>query len=356
LNNEHDGRPPAMAQGRWGVGTDDVIILPLVVMALAAKTVFKVSLSVLIRILDYAFPILLQLARFPLFTARIIGDGAAALLMGIVGCLPVSGQTHEQWRNFVARNWSWLRQKISYRAFEEFVHHAFERGMAWVFRKCRALTPTSALLVLAGAVLWFPISFGVATGMHAILIAKAISLPAWMQLLHPLATIVAKSKLLVLPVYPAAWPQARQHPIVQAMLRLCQYLAQVRPVQKARYRYWQTECAAVETAGALRRVALSVGFSRLSDIIFAGLDRSAASIRKASRATVAGTVDGLSRVPLIGSIVRSYAIHYGGAKQLDAERFSERASRFFERWSIKFSPEYYEAKVEDEAARRHIGA
>jgi hypothetical protein len=345
-----------MAQGPWDVGVEDVIILPLVLIALAAKHLFKVTLSILIRILDYAFPILLQLARFPLFTARIIGDGAAVLLMSIVGCLPVSRQAHEAWRNLVARNWSWLRQRISYRAFEEFVHDAFERGMAWVFRKCRALTPTSALLVLAGAVLWFPISFGVATGMHAILIAKATSLPAWMQLLHPLATIVAKSKLLVLPVYPAAWPQARQHPFVQAILRLCRYLAQVRLVQKARYRYWQTECAAVETAGALRRVALSVGFSPPSNIFFAGLDRSAASIRKASRATVAGTVDGLRRVPLIGSIVGSYAIHYGGANQLDAERFSERASRFFERWSIKFSPEYYEARDEDEAATRRIGA
>jgi hypothetical protein len=345
-----------MAQGPWGVGADDVIILPLVLFAVAAKHLFKVTLSILIRILDYAFPILLQLARFPLFTARIIGDGAAVLLMGILGCLPVSGQTHEVWRNFVARNWSWLRQKISYRAFEEFVHDAFERGMAWVFRKCKALTPTSALLVLAGAVLWLPISFGVATGMHAILIAKATSLPAWMQLLHPLATIVAKSKLLVLPVYPAAWPQARQHPIVPAMLRLCRYLAQVRLVQKTRYRYRQTERAAVDAAGALRRGARSVGLTPLSKALLAGLDRSGASIRTASRAAASRTVEGLRRVPFIGSIAGRYALHYGRASQQDAERFSEKASRFFERWSIKFSPEYYEAKDEDEAQRRRIGA
>jgi hypothetical protein len=345
-----------MAQGPWGVGVEDVIILPLVLIALAAKHLSKVTLSILLRILDYAFPILLQLARFPLFTARIIGDGAALLLLGMVRCLPVSGPTHQEWRNFVVRNWSWLRQKISYRAFEEFVHDVFERGMAWVFRKCKALTPTGALLVLAGAVLWFPISFGVATGMHAILIAKATSLPAWMQLLHPLATIIAKSKLLVLPVYPAARPQAREHPFVQAMVRLGRYLAQVRLVQKTRYRYWQTECAAVETAGVLRRAALSLGFNPLSNTLFAGLDRSAASIRKAWRATVAGAAKGLCRVPLIGLIVRSYAVHYGGANQQDPERFSERASRFFERWSIKFSPEYYEARGEDQAPRRPIGA
>jgi hypothetical protein len=86
--------------------------------------------------------------------------------------------------------------------------------MAWVFRTCRTLTPRAAFLVLLGAILWLPISFVIATLMHAVLIAKALTLPAWMQLLHPVATVIAKSKLLVLPVYPAAWPQARLHPRV----------------------------------------------------------------------------------------------------------------------------------------------
>ena len=40
-----------------------------------------------------------------------------------------------------------------------------------------------------------------------------------MQLLHPLATVIAKSKLLVLPVYPAAWPQAKRHPLVQLVFK-----------------------------------------------------------------------------------------------------------------------------------------
>jgi hypothetical protein len=340
-----------MALGLGGVGAEDVIILPLVLIALAARRLFRVTLSILIRILDYAFPILLQLARFPLFTIRIVGDGATALLIGIARCLPVSGQTYAEWRNFVTRNWSWLRQKISYRAFEEFVHHAFERGMAWVFRKCRALTPTRALLVLAGAVLWLPISFGVATGMHAILIAKATSLPAWMQLLHPLATVVAKSKLLVLPVYPAAWPRAKEHPLVQAMSRWYRYLAQVRLAQKTRYRYWQAESVAAGAADAIRRT-LSVRFGPLSSALLAGLDSAATLLRKASRAAATRTVEGLCRIPLIGSIFRSYAVHYDGANKHDAESFSEKASRFFERWSIKFSAEYYETRDKEEGASR----
>ena len=113
----------------------------------------------------------------------------------------------------VRQQWIRFRRNISYQAFEQALHHAFEAGMAWVFRKCRRLTPSGALLVIALAFLWLPISFGSATALHATLIARANSLPAWMQLLHPFATFIAKSKLLVLPVYPAAWPQAKQHPL-----------------------------------------------------------------------------------------------------------------------------------------------
>src|SRR5207249_9814468 len=75
-----------------------------------------------------------------------------------------------------------------FRSFEQALHDAFEAGMAWVFRKCRRLTPTGALLVLALAVLWLPISFGTATALHASLIAQATSLPAWMQLLDRKST------------------------------------------------------------------------------------------------------------------------------------------------------------------------
>src|SRR5215475_2476440 len=82
-----------------------------------------------------------------------------------------------------------------------------------------------------------PVSFGTATALHATLIARAKSLPAWMQLLHPFATLIAKSKLLVLPVYPAAWPQAKQHPIVQRFFQFCRYCMSLDVIQKVRYRY-----------------------------------------------------------------------------------------------------------------------
>jgi hypothetical protein len=345
-----------MAQGRYDAGIEDVIILPLVSIAFAGRKLLRAALSILIHILDWAFPILLQLARFPLFTVRIIGDGITAGLKGIVRFLPVSSTAREEWRELVSRHWAWLRQKISYQAFEEFVHHAFEIGMAWVFRTCRTLTPGGALLVIAGAVLWLPVSFAVATAMHAVLIAKAASLPAWMQLLHALATIIAKSKLLVLPAYPAAWPQAKKHSFVQAAFRFYQFVAAHYLAQKTGYRYRQTEDAAADAAVALRDAADRGGLSHLSSRLLAGFNDLAARIGKASRAAMRRTVEGLSALPLIGAIVESYAAHYEeAADRQSAERLSEKVKSYFERWSIKFSAEYYEAKDAEAKATRRMG-
>jgi len=351
LANEYGDRIPGMTHRRFAPGAEDVVILPVVLTALVAKNLLQATLSILIHILDYTFPILLQLMRIPLFTARIIGDGIAALANGIVGYLPVSSAMREALREFVSRHWSWLKQKISYQAFEKAVHDAFEAGMAWVFRTCKKLTPGVALLVIAGALLWLPLSLVAATAMHAALIAKAASLPAWMQLLHPVATFIAKSKLLVLPVYPAAWPQAKKHPFVQAIFEFARQVTSLRLIRKTGYRYRQTERAAAETADGLGRAAAIVGFTDVLHILLARPRSAAASIGKALRAGTILTIEGFSRIPLIGSIVRSYEAQYGGLDQQPAETLSQQAVGFFEQWSIKFSAEYYDAKEREDAKR-----
>jgi hypothetical protein len=354
LHDPSGPHPPASAQVRYAAGVEDLIILPLAALAVAARRLGRAALSVLIHILDWAFPILLQVVRFPLFTVRMIGDGVAAVLEGIVQFLPASGAARDAWRQRVSRYWAWLRQKFSYRAFDEAVHHAFEGGMAWVFRTGRKLSPGGALLVIAGALLWLPVSFLTATAIHGVLIAKATVWPAWMQLLHPLATVIAKSKLLVLPAYPAAWPQAKQHPIVQASLRLYRQLAAHYLMQKAGYRYRQAECAATAGAMALRRAADRIGLRRLSGRLLHGLNELAARTAKGTRIAVTHMLHGLSALPLIGAIIRRYATHYEqAADRPSPERLSRRVSSFFARWSIKFSAKYYEAKdAEAKAAER----
>lgn len=155
VTNEEDAS--GTTSERFPAGIEDVVILPMVAVALSVKKVLRSAWTILKHIIDFLFPILLQLMRFPLFTLRIVGDGIVALMKGIARILPVGGERRAAWREFVSQHWAWLRQKISYKAFEEALHHVFENGMAWVFRKCRSLTPGAALLVIMGAVLWLPI-------------------------------------------------------------------------------------------------------------------------------------------------------------------------------------------------------
>ena len=119
-------------------GVEDLVIVPLVVIALAISKLLKAVFSILIYVLDYAFPILLQLMRIPLLAARLLGDGIELFLEGVVRCLPMSRAKREAWHARVRQQWIWFRHNISYQAFEHALHHAFEAGMAWVFRKWKA--------------------------------------------------------------------------------------------------------------------------------------------------------------------------------------------------------------------------
>jgi hypothetical protein len=343
--SHHDSPSPAdRTDESFRVGVDDLVIVPAVAVAFAIWRILRRTFFILVDLVDFLFPILLQVMRFPLFTLRILGDGIAALLKGVVRFLPVGGDRRAAWREFVSRHWAWLRQKISYKAFEEAVHHAFEKGMAWVFETCHALSPRAALWVLVGAVLWLPISFGIATLIHAVLIAKALSLPAWMQLLHPVATVIAKTKLLVLPVYPAAWPQAKRHPLMQALIRFWTFLAAHYFARKIGFRYRQIEGIAAAIGDALRHTAAATGLSRLGSGLVAGVNAAAAWIGGATWRVSSRFVGILSRFPLFGGIVQRYTAHYDEANRTPALKLSERTRGFFQRWSVKFTAEYYQDK------------
>jgi hypothetical protein len=301
----HD--PARTDKGRFRGGLDDVIIIPLVAVALVINRILKFTLSILIRVLDCAFPFAVQIVWLPLFATKLLGNIIVALIIGAFRFLPLSEAKRWQWRRSIGRHWSWFRRRISYRAFEQAVHDAFEGGMAWVFRECRHLTPNAALLVILGAVLWLPISFAVATVMHVVLVAHVASWPAWTQLLHPLATIIAKSKLLVVPVYPAAWPQAKKHPLVQLVFRGARAIQRVNAIRKISFRYQQAEIASSAAVEQLERTA--------------GFASAVSWLRKA---------------------------HV--AENLRVEQRTRKLRSFFSRWSIKFSAEYYEAKERDASA------
>jgi hypothetical protein len=288
-------------ESRFRGAPDDVVIIPLVFVTLSAIKILRFILTILMRLLDFAFPLAMQIVWLPLFAAKVLGNVIVTIISGALRFSPLSEKKRRQWRISIRRNWSWLRRKISYRAFEQAVHIVFEGGMAWVFRRCRHLTPNTALLVILGAVLWLPLSFAAATAMHAVLFAKVTSWPAWMQLLHPLATVVAKSKLLVLPVYPAAWPQAKKHPFVQLVFKSYETIQRLYVIKKIGFRYRQAEVAGVAAVDRLERTA--------------GLASAMRWLRKA---------------------------HV--TEHLGVEKPTQKLRSFFSRWSIKFSTEYYEAK------------
>src|SRR5262249_48794571 len=133
---------------------DDIFIVPLVFITLAVNKILRFIVSILMQTLDYAFPFAMQIVWLPLFAAKKLGDVIVILISAALRFLPVSETKRRQWRRSISRNWSWFRRKISYQAFEQAVHDAFESSMAWVFRKCRHLTPNASLLVILGAILW----------------------------------------------------------------------------------------------------------------------------------------------------------------------------------------------------------
>jgi hypothetical protein len=337
---------PTTPEGRFRAGIEDAIILPLVVAASTAKHLAGAVLSLLVRILDYAFVLAINLTRFPLFVVKALGDGVIAAVQGFVSCLPVSEENRRNWHELIGRKWARIRQAISYKAFEEAVHRAFERGMGWVFGKCRNLAPRTALYVIAGAVLWLPISFGSATAVHTLLLANAAVLPPWMQLLHPFATLIAKSKLLVLPVYPAAWPQAKKHPFIQMIGKGYRNFESLFLIQKMEHRYRQSEHAFGRTASGMERIATIVGLYQVAQRLRSGLIGMVERTAKAVREAAGTTLQQLSRASLIGPAASSLLSELERVEQ-QREKASEKLRGAFARWSIKFSAEYYEAKEKE---------
>ena len=236
-----ESRTPTAAQSQFRTGIDDTIILPLVVIAFFTRTLFQAMLLIVLFASDFVFVLFLRMMTSPLLVAATVGDGMAWLIKGLAGMPPLPRAKRAAWRDLVDRRWSGLRQRMSHEAVAMMARSVLQGGMSWVFQKCGALSPRASLLVIASAMLWLPLSATISIGMHTVLLANAASLPAWMQLLHLVATVIAKSKILVLPAYPAAWPQAKKHALVQAAFRWMHRLAALDSIRKTGHRYQQTK-------------------------------------------------------------------------------------------------------------------
>ena len=100
-----------------GVQTCALPIFPLVLVALADNKILRFILSILMRLLDYAFPLAMQIVWLPLFAAKVFGNVIVTAINGALRLVPLSETNRRRWSISIRRNWSWFRRKIGYRAF-----------------------------------------------------------------------------------------------------------------------------------------------------------------------------------------------------------------------------------------------
>src|SRR5690606_23628303 len=98
-----------------------------------------------------------------------------------------------------------------------------------------------------------------------------------------------------------------------------------------------------------------IALGRFGAAALAGINGAAAWSRRSTWTAMTAAVDVLSRAPLVGALAQRYAAHYDHANRVPAERFSERVRGLFERWSVKFTAEYYETKEQRDAASGGAG-
>ena len=67
----HYRHPAWTEESRFRGTLDDVIIIPLVFVTFAANKILRFILSILMRLLDYAFPLAMQIVWLPLFAAKV---------------------------------------------------------------------------------------------------------------------------------------------------------------------------------------------------------------------------------------------------------------------------------------------
>jgi hypothetical protein len=251
-----DIRTPAARRDQFRIGADDAIILPIVVIAFLARTLFLAVLFIMAIASAFAFDLFLRVVTSLLLVAATAGDGLVWLIKRLADLPQLSGPKRKLLRDLVDRRWSGPRQRLSLDFVATTTQDVLQRGISSVVESFGALSPRAALLIILAVTLWLPLSAAISLGMHAALLAHAALLPAWTQLLHPVATIIAKSKLLVLAVYPAAWPQAKRHVLVQAALRCVDCLAARGSLRKTAQRYQQTKQGFAQASDAGLRAML----------------------------------------------------------------------------------------------------
>jgi hypothetical protein len=112
-----------------------------------------------------------------------------------------------------------------------------------------------------------------------------------------------------------------------------------------RYRYQQTERGAAVVAASVRRAAVRIGLADWFKAMRIPLTDMLTWMRKPWPDVMWRLLETFSGAPLIGPLVNRHFTRY---ESMYSTRPSEQVRGLFERWSIKFSADYYEAKDREE--------
>jgi hypothetical protein len=117
-------------------------------------------------------------------------------------------------------------------------------------------------------------------------------------------------------------------------------------LQKVRYRYRQTDRGAAVVADSMRGAAVRIGLADWLKAVRAPVTDVLTWIRKPWPAVMLRLLETFSGAPLLSPIVDRYFARYGSVY---STRPTEQVRGLFERWSIKFSADYYEKKDRQES-------
>jgi hypothetical protein len=165
-----------------------------------------------------------------------------------------------------------------------------------------------------------------------------------MQLFHIPVLMMAKSKILVLPVYPAAWPQAKRHPIVVDISRLYRQLKRFAVLRRLAVRYRQIEFGAQRLNNVLVQAPISVGLRRRFETMIRTFRSASTSSGRWSHTLALRLAASAAQLSVIGPHLKRVLRLYAKMSPAKTTKPSEQIRSVYARWAIKFTPGYYEAK------------
>jgi hypothetical protein len=141
--------------------------------------------------------------------------------------------------------------------------------------------------------------------------------------------------------------------MVQRFFQSCRYCMSLDVIQKVQYRHQQTEGGAAVVAASVGRSAVRIGLADWFKATWVPLTDMLTWMRRPWPDVMLRLLETFSGGPLVSSIMDRYFARYGRVYSTPP---SEQVRGLFERWSTKFSADYYEAKDREEGRNDpHLG-